>query len=60
MEQKQKSGIIDDLNSRQNTLVLVIKDEYKANWQHPSKVTDYVKENYKYIDEIETFDVYVK
>lgn len=56
----EKTGIIEDLKYRTNILMLIKKEKYKNNWQHPGKVIDYVKENYNKIDEIEIFDVYSK
>lgn len=37
---------------------LVLKDEYNLNWQAPTKVISYVKQNLKYTGSIGNFDVY--
>lgn len=60
MEQKERSGIIEDLKTKDNTILLVLQDGYSKNWQLPTTVINYVKENFKHIDSIEIFDVYVK
>lgn len=60
MGKKERSGIIQDIDSRENSLILIKQDIYKANWQLPKEVIDYVKENYEKIDEIDIFDIYVK
>ena len=57
---KGENGIIEDLKFRKNTLILIKKGKYKTNWQHPNKIIDYVRSNFKHIDEIEVFDVYSK
>ena len=57
---KGEEGIIEDLNSRHYSLLLVKKDYFKTNWQHPDNVVEYVKENYNKVDEVGNFDVYSK
>ena len=58
MEQRERSGIIQDLETKDNTLLLILQDEYSKNWQLPTGVIQYVKEDYKKVDRIEIFDVY--
>ena len=57
---KGEDGIIEDLKSRNNTIMLVKKDKYRNNWQHPEKIIEYVRKQFELIDEIEVFDVYSK
>lgn len=54
---KGEEGIIEDLSKTENTLVMVRKEIYSNNWQMPMKVVKYVRNNYKFVDEIEMFDV---
>lgn len=56
----ERSGIIEDLESKDNLLLLVLKDKYSENWQTPTGVISYVRENYKHIEEIAIWDVYQK
>ncbi len=56
----ERSGIIEDLDSKTNLTLLIRKDEYKKNWQHPYEVTDYVIQNYEKTGEINMFDIYEK
>jgi len=57
---KGENGIIEDLKSKRNCLILVVNDRYSKNWQLPVNAVNYVKENFKKIDEIDIFDVYEK
>ena len=52
------TAIIEDLKFRKDAVYLVKKEKYKNNWQHPREVIDYVRNNFKHIEQIGTFDVY--
>ena len=58
MEQRERSGIIEDLESKENVILLVLQDGYSKNWQLPTNVINHVKENFEHIDSVEIFDVY--
>ncbi len=60
MEQRERSGIIEDLQTKDNILLLILQDDYTQNWQIPKTVIQYVKENFKQMESIEIFDVYAK
>jgi hypothetical protein len=53
-EQRLKKDIINSKNVK----YLVLKDEYKKNWQTPLSVIEELKSNKRKIDEIEIFDIY--
>lgn len=53
-------GIIEDLENDEDILVLLVGDEYKKNWQLPTKVVEYVKDEFDLIGSIDVFDVYKK
>ncbi len=55
-----EDGIIEDLEQEKNVTVFVMSDNYSKNWQLPTNVVEYVKENFEYIDTIDVFDVYTK
>lgn len=55
-----EDGIIDDIDKTENVVLLIRNPEHGKNWQHPTKVTDYVEKNYKLIDTVERYDVYEK
>lgn len=57
---KGQNGILADIENTDNLLLLIRKDTYKKNWQHPFALTDYIVENYKKIGEINIFDIYEK
>lgn len=40
--------------------MLVISNKFSRNWQLPVKVTDYIKENFEKVEEIDIFEVYEK
>lgn len=60
LAETELSGIINRIKNMEKTVFLVKKSNYKSNWQLPIDVTDYIRENFKLIDQIEMFDVYVK
>ncbi len=53
-----RSGLIEDLTNTDNLLVLITKENYVDNWQSPKSVVKYVRENFKYIEDVGNFDVY--
>ena len=53
-------GIIDDIASKDNLVLLIRNSNYAKNWQHPFEITDYVIKNYKKIGNVGIFDVYEK
>lgn len=56
-----EEGIINEIkNSKENCLYLVMKPKYYSNWQTPTKVVNYIKNNLNLIDEITIFNVYEK
>ncbi len=57
---KGEEGIIDDLKSKDNLILLVLKDEYYQNWQMPQNVIYYVQNNCKRTGSITIFDIYEK
>lgn len=58
---KGENGQIEKLRKENNnTIVLILKDKYKKNWQTPENVIEYIKQNWKKIDEIEQFNIYIK
>ncbi len=57
---RAEEGIIEDIKSKDNILMLVLKNEYSRNWQFPRKIEQYVMQNYNYLEEIELYNVYIK
>ena len=55
-----EEGIIEDLQKKENYIVLIKNDQYSRNWQNPEKVREYIIENIDKIGEIDTFDIYEK
>ena len=53
-------GIIEDLKNEENIIVLVINDNQRKNWQLPTKVVEYVKDEFTKIGSIDVFDIYKK
>lgn len=52
-EEKQ----IDNIKN-EDAKYLILKDEYNRNWQTPENVRSYIKDNMKYIESVDIFDVY--
>lgn len=53
-----ENGIIQDLQNKENCIILIRNDEYERNWQNPEKVREYVIENMNKIGQISVFDIY--
>lgn len=52
-----EEGQIENIKN-ENAKYLILKDEYNRNWQNPENVRSYIKENMKYIESVDRFDVY--
>lgn len=57
---KGEDGLIHDIDKMNDVIFLVLNKEYPKNWQHPIKVTDYIENNFKHIDSIGKYEVYIK
>ncbi len=56
---KGENGLIEELSQKENLIVLILNDNQTKNWQLPTKVIQYVKEEFTYIGSIvDIFDVY--
>lgn len=53
-------AIIDDLNNKENIIILILKNEELMNWQTPRDVIRYIKDNYVKDGKIGIFDIYKK
>ena len=52
-----EDAIIEKIKS-EDSLYLIKNDESKINWQNPSKIRAYIKENMELVDSKGSFDVY--
>ncbi len=55
---KGSKGIIEDLQSKENITLLILKDKRSLNWQTPIDVIEYVQNKYEKIGEIEGFEIW--
>lgn len=55
-----EEGIIEDLQEKENYIVLIKNEQYSRNWQNPEKVRKYIIENMNKMGEIDAFDIYEK
>lgn len=55
-----EEGQIDKLGSIENTILLIMNDKYKRNWQNPERVRRYIMESWVKTGEIQNFDIYEK
>lgn len=54
-----KNGQIEKLKKEnKNTIVLILNDKYKRNWQTPERVIEYIRNNWNQNEKIEIFDIY--
>lgn len=49
---------INKIHTLENTIMLIENENYKSNYQFMNNVRQYVKNNYKKIDELYSYDVY--
>ena len=50
--------IIEEIQNNKNKEYLLLKDSYQKNWQTPTNIINYVKNNKNKIGEIGAFDIY--
>ena len=53
-----ENRLIEDIKNSNNRQYLILKDNYILNWQTPTKVVDYVKENKNKVGEVSIYDIY--
>lgn len=53
-----ETGLIDKISKMNNTLIIIFKDEADLFWQESKKANEYIKQNFKKIDEIYEYEVY--
>ena len=53
-----EEGQIEDLKKETNVEVLILKNNYRSNWQNPEKVRSYIINNWIKTGEILHFDIY--
>lgn len=57
---KGEKGQIEKLENTTNTVVLIMNENYRRNWQNPEEVRAYIIDNWTKIGEIQNFDIYEK
>lgn len=57
---KGEEGQIEKLENEANTLILIMNENYRRNWQNPEKVREYIINNWIKVGEIQNFDIYEK
>lgn len=58
--EKGEEGQIEKLENEHNAVILIMKENYRRNWQNPEKVRKYIINNWTKIGEIQNFDIYYK
>lgn len=54
-----EEGQIEKIKSMENAVILIKNDDMVLNWQTPTKVIEYVKENLEKIGTVSFFDAYI-
>ena len=55
-----EEGIIEEIKSSENAVYLIKQKKYILNWQTPTEVIYYIRDNLNYKGELELFDIYEK
>ena len=55
-----EDGIINDINESHNTIYLLKNKKYSINWQSPTKVIDFIRNNLDYVGDYDMFEVFYK
>lgn len=56
-----EDGIIEKINNEKNDVVYLVKQkQYKLNWQAPTKVIEYIRNNMQEIEDVSIFTAYKK
>ena len=55
---KGETRLIEQISNSNNIKYLILKDEYRENWQAPIEIINYVKNNKVKTGEIEIFNIY--
>lgn len=54
-----EEGIIKEIESSEKCIYLIKNSRYSQNWQNPTKVTNYIKNNLYLVDSVYIYDCYV-
>lgn len=55
---KGEDGQIEKLENANNTVLLIMNERHRRNWQNPEKVRQYIINNWTKTGQIENFDIY--
>ena len=55
-----EEGQIEKLENEANTVILIMNENYRRNWQNPEKVREYIINNWTKVGEIQNFDIFQK
>lgn len=55
---KGEDGQIEKLKNTEDTVILIMNENYRRNWQNPEKVRKYIIENWTLKGQIGCFDIY--
>ena len=57
---KGEEGQIEKLENETNTVILIMNENYRRNWQNPENVREYIINNWTKTGQIENFEIYEK
>lgn len=55
-----EEGLIHDIETKDNSVFLVLNNKLSKNWQHPHKVTKFIEQNLRHIGSIDNYEIYTK
>lgn len=53
-------NVINTLDSMSGFSVMIYSDEKYLFWQEPKQISEYIKQNYEYVDSFDIYDIYYK
>ena len=55
----EKNGQIEKLKKdKENTIILILNNKYKRNWQTPESVIEFIKNNWTKTNDVLNYEVY--
>ena len=55
-----EEGLIERLDEKENTMLLILNENHRRNWQNPETVRRHILQNWRFYGERGQFDIYYR